>query len=55
MYGAYRGPGITLGPSLTFGYFAARHVVGNGVAAGAAGDDLRDSGARAGRRGDEHV
>ena len=30
MRGRYPGPGITLGPALTFGYLAARHIVGNG-------------------------
>lgn len=29
MRGHYPGPGITLGPALTFGYLAACHVVGN--------------------------
>jgi succinate dehydrogenase/fumarate reductase flavoprotein subunit len=29
MNGNYPGPGITLGPALTFGYIAARHLVGD--------------------------
>jgi hypothetical protein len=34
MGGTYPGPGITLGPGITFAYRAVRHALGNGSHAG---------------------
>lgn len=37
MNGHYPAPGIALGPALTFGYIAGRHLAEGGVVAPAAG------------------